>query len=325
MKKIIIFFIVVCMTAVVWAKANVKIDIDKDQLTEVERKSAVIFLESILAEEGLSNDDATIDYNLYHIRLGKSLTAFINCDAGLRKMKVSKIEELPNAYSQMVRSLKTGHSIDHFGNTNRRNVLKRQNKLHRLKADKVFYARLGLGSVLGKDPGSGVSLGLGIRRELDQFAVDVSILNSTFDPDDLVEDWDFEWIRLMGMYYFSPVASNTFVIGGGFSYGFTDYGDKEYDDFWEFRDSDAKEDGSYEYGEGKGLKGNLLCGYEMFRSSNLRMFIQAEVILPFYKNDIYKIRVTTEESGSNYYNSYEKYHDGERWVPSLSLNIGIGF
>src|SRR5205823_9319514 len=36
------------------------------------------------------------------------------------------------------------------------------------------------------------------------------------------------------------------------------------------------------YWNGSGLQGELTAGYEMLRASNIRMFMQTDVIVPFY-------------------------------------------
>jgi len=241
-----------------------------------------------------------VNFTFYHVKLGNSLTIFVNDGQDQRNMKVSSIEELPSAYSQIIRSLKSNQPLESITNTTRKNVTDSQNNRKRVSADKIWYFKLGMGTVMSKEPAVGVSLGFGMKKELDQFAVDFSFLNFTFDPDDSREDFDIEWVKIMGTYYFDAISNNTFSVSGGLSYGYTKHGIV----------SDVIFDENYEYEEeyyynNNGLRLNIAGGYEMLRSSNIRFFIKPELVLPLYLT--------------------KAYDKEDMWAPILSLSLGIGF
>jgi hypothetical protein len=66
---------------------------------------------------------------------------------------------------------------------------------------------------------------------------------------------------------------------------------------------------------GSGLQGELTAGYELARVTSLRVFIQADAILPFYQvhSDTYVV------SRSSYVTTTDR-----RYAPTLVVSIGLG-
>jgi len=154
----------------------------------------------------------------------------------------------------------------------------------------LFIIKLGYGFLAGPEIGSGFALGFGYRYELDEIALDISFgsivwnNSSNFFEGDF--GGDFEAVKLGGLYFLSPTSNNSFYLGGGLSYGVTL--------FSENNDSDAN----------WGLRGNLSTGFEFMRASNMRFFIQADAILPFYKAN---------------------YDSSDKYIPTFAISVGAGF
>jgi hypothetical protein len=64
--------------------------------------------------------------------------------------------------------------------------------------------------------------------------------------------------------------------------------------------------------DGNGLQGELTAGYELARATSLRVFVQADVVLPFYQ-------VTSETYSMN-----GPISSDSQYAPSLVFSIGIG-
>ncbi len=64
---------------------------------------------------------------------------------------------------------------------------------------------------------------------------------------------------------------------------------------------------------GSGLQGELTAGYELARTTTLRVFVQADASLPFYKV------ISQTYSTSNVVTTSRRY------APSLVVSIGLGW
>src|SRR5215510_949359 len=116
------------------------------------------------------------------------------------------------------------------------------------------YARLGYGGVFGDRVYGGPSLGFGYRAEVDTWGFDVSFLNfqvpsSTNDSSSRGSSGSL--LKLQGLHYVNSEADASLYFGGGFSYGFADFGGGSsgpgfYDSSW----------------HGSGLQAELTVGYE---------------------------------------------------------------
>jgi len=158
-------------------------------------------------------------------------------------------------------------------------------------------------------------MGFGYRAELDSFAIDVSFLNyqllsssPVYGPSGYYSAGggaSGSFLKLEGLYFLKPAANASTYFGGGLSYGMT---------------SLSKSDGSSQTSlHGSGLQGELTIGYEIPRASTMRIFVQADAVLPFYRatGDV----VTYTPSLPNYQRTPSKV----QYTPSLGVSIGVGW
>lgn len=174
-----------------------------------------------------------------------------------------------------------------------------------------LYARLGYGTVLADKSRPSPAFGFGYRGELDTVAVDFSFLNFVMSADpQLRGDGAFagSLIRLQVLRFLAPEAERSLYVGGGMSYSGVTAGrslrtDTYYSTSW----------------SGSGMQGELTAGYELARSSPIRMFVQTDVGLPLFKARMNSYPVTTR--GIDYDSpSLEK-----RYMPSVAVTFGIGW
>jgi len=195
--------------------------------------------------------------------------------------------------------------MDAMGVVDRTNVTASQASALRVHSDSLWYARLGYGTVLGDLAYGTPALGFGYRAELDPFAIDVSFLNYQFRTSDYSSSGASagSLVKLSGLYFLEPKANLTGYFGGGLSYGSTSFGGGNY-----------STPGSYRTDwDGSGLQGELTVGYELARATSLRLFLQADAVLPFYE-------VTSETfSRSGLVTTTDR-----RYAPSLVVSIGLG-
>lgn len=84
----------------------------------------------------------------------------------------------------------------------RKNVTWKEANPRRVKADHLFYLRLGGGGTIGADlGGSGAAFGLGYRYETDRFAVDVSGGNTVLSLGGENIGADVDFLRLSGLLF----------------------------------------------------------------------------------------------------------------------------
>ncbi len=287
------------------AASCVRIDATLDMLSPQEQKAAALLFEEALRQEGLAIDAAlcTEAWVVSHTRLGDSLVVVIASPHGRRSDRVRAIEELPAQYSQSIRALRTGHDPRNeiAGVVDRTNVTSAQVELKRVQSESLFFVRIGYGYASGPGNGGGPSLGLGWRKELNRVALDVTFANALVlsngnDQDTYssgpLDGGSFTPVALGVNYHFRPLSNGTPYAGLGL--GFT---------VW---NPDAD--------ESKGLDLRLSLGYEMLRASTVRLFVQADAILPTYE-------VTRRSWSSNGATSSD-----ERFRPAtFALSLGIGF
>jgi hypothetical protein len=160
--------------------------------------------------------------------------------------------------------------------------------------------KLGYGSVTGGDLVSGPGLGLGWRFELDKFALEVSLLDLIIATDKVGNSTQSvgvtgSFVELAGMFFTNPVADYTGYFGGGFSWGI----------------SHVQESGtSY---TGSGLQANAMAGIEMFRSSTMRLFVQADAQLPLYNSTV------------DFCSFMVNCPKDTRYTPAFWASVGIGW
>jgi hypothetical protein len=216
------------------------------------------------------------------------------------------LDDVPSIYSQMVRSIVTGRPMTGLNVVDRTNVTSSQEHARRVHTDSLWYGRLGYGAVFADRTYGTPALGFGYRAELDSFAIDVSFLNHQFSSPGNYSSpraYASTLLKLSGLRFRHPQANRSAYYGGGLSYGFQ---------------SISRGITPYEFGRyttswsGSGLRGELTAGYELARATTLRVFVQADATLPFYK-------VSSETRSSNGLVATDR-----QYAPSLVLSIGVG-
>jgi hypothetical protein len=278
------------------AAVCVEVDEERDNLAPAERQATKTMVEQALEGEDLNvaRDNCTTTYTIYSLRLGNSVTANISGPEGSRTQKASSLDELPETYNQITRALISGEEGQNAG-VDRHNVTKKQSAPRRVLADNIYYLRLGYGLVAGGDIGNGPAFGFGWRYELDQFGIDISGFNFMFDNTDADDGLNWSLLRLGGLYFFDPVNNSTPYAGAALSYGWTGL-------------SEEVSTNDYKFYSGNGLQGELTAGYEFLRASTIRMFVEANAVLPFYTAD----RTFNDDEDSKY-------------APTFTVSIGLGY
>jgi len=172
------------------------------------------------------------------------------------------------------------------------------------------YARLGYGGVFGDRTYGGPDVGFGYRAELDTWGFDVSFLNlqlPSSDYDAVSRGMSGSFVKVQGLHFLSAEANTSIYVGGGFSYGFADFGGGR-------RGIDYDE-GSW---HGSGLQLEVTVGYEGPRSSPMRMFVEANATLPFYN-------VASEHTTYSKSFPYSTSVSSHRYAPAVMVSVGLGW
>ena len=280
----------------------VEIDPARDTLTDAERQAVRgLVLQAFANEKQVVNSSGTAcieTYAVSNIKLGNTINVTITGPRGQRTGRSTSLDDLPNVYSQMVRSLITGAPMETGGGTtDRTNVTKEQSAPRRVAADSLKYVTLGYGGVIAGRFAYGPAFGFGYRKELDRIGLDISGANILLANDNREgESYGFSMalIQLLGLWYQDPIKDGSMYYGAGLSYGFIG----------------VSGDNSQTAYFGSGLQGHAIAGYEAFRSSTIRGFIQMDVTLPFFKSN-------TELGGSE--------TGGDKYTPTVTVQLGFGW
>ena len=309
MTKSTVLFCSLALTCLVarTATAAVCADVDasKDNLPEPDRNALRTLLATTLAQQGVqvTNQNCTETYVVYHVKLGNSVSVFMQGPQGYRQASARSVEDVPSLYSQMVRSLLTGQPMNTANDTvDRQNATAAQAAPQRVEADSLWYVRLGYAGAVGKSLSSGPSIGFGYRYELDNLGIDVSAFNFMIDTGENNSStgsnsagFTGSWIKLMGLYFMNPMANRSSYLGGGLSWGGT-----------------AIVDNNSTY-SGTGLQAEVSAGYELLRASTIRMFIQADATLP-----LYSLKQTTVAAGGT-------LSTDRSYAPTFAISFGLGW
>lgn len=271
----------------------VSIDPSRDTLTVDERVAArALVLQAFEAEKlpvDGSNAACAEVYAVTNIKLGNTINVTISGPRGQRTGRATRLDDLPNVYSQMVKSLVTGAPMETGGgSTDRTNVTRDQAAPRRVAADNLKYISLGYGGVVAGRFAYGPAFGGGYRKELDRIGLDLAINFLLANDTDTSDGVTMAIPRLGIVFYQEPLADSTLYYGAGLSYGFAVAGDGD------------------EIFAGSGMQLHAIGGYEAFRSSTLRGFVQLEANFPLYKS----------ESSET---------DERRYTPSIAVTVGIGW
>ena len=323
MRTVLLFLILSVPSAVVHAEnaqedarpphADVCIAIDegRDTLAPQDRSAAVLLLgtQFDLAGRRVVAAGCANLYTVSHIRLGEIIFVTLTGANERREGTAAGLSDLPFLYSQMVRSIVSGRPMTGFNNVDRTNVTAFQASDNRMHTERYGYARLGYGSVFGDRMYGAPSMGAGYRIEVDAFGLDVSFLNLQTSRSGYGSSGATaaSWLKLQGLYFQKPTSNASAYLGGGLSWGATNF-----------------EDGSRDYGRepyttrwhGSGLQGELTVGYELPRASTLRIFVEANGRLPFYQ-----VRSQTY----SFSRAGVSTSAARRYAPSATVSVGVGW
>jgi len=112
---------------------------------------------------------------------------------------------------------------------------------------------------------------------------------------------------LMALYFLNPSANRSAYVGAGLGWGATAVASA----------TDVNNTtGTVSAYSGSGLQGELSLGYELLRASTIRIFMQGDVSLPFYKIHSDTLTSTSSSTVTTYGSSY---------APSFVVSLGIGW
>jgi hypothetical protein len=291
--------LIVTMSSVAHADVCIRIDEARDTLTQTERIAALLLIAKPFESQGqhIVPEGCTESYVLSHVRFGDTITVLLVGPSSEREAMAMSMNEVPAIYSQLVRAILSGRPVGSMTSVvDRTNVIEMQANPNRVHSDALFYVRLGYGGVLNGS--GGPAMGMGVRRELDAFALDVSFLNVQIASD---AGYPYgggssgSWLKLSALRYLNRTGNATPYVGGGMSWG------------------SVIASHPNRHLHGSGLQGELTAGYEMLRASNIRLFIQSDVVFPFYsaKAQVFGARMTPLSE--------------RRYMPSASLSVGVGW
>ncbi|MGH9410710.1 MAG: hypothetical protein ACRD1V_14800 [Vicinamibacterales bacterium] len=178
----------------------------------------------------------------------------------------------------------------------------------RVQSGSFGYARLGYGATTATGGSAGPAFGFGYRAEIDSFGLDISFLNEQLPSSNNVPEESgasaASLLKLEALYFAKPKANATAYVGGGVGWGVTSLA----------RTSSPDSSSTW---SGSGLQGELTVGYELPRSTTMRLFVQADTSLPFYR----VIGQTFTYSGLASSTAFA----GRRYAPSIVVSIGMGW
>jgi len=247
--------------------ACVVLDEDRDNLSADEQKAASMLLEQALIAQDIdledsvdSGGDCGSTWSVSHVRLGESITVQLTGVGDSQSMTVGGLEELPDAYARLISALLNDEEVS--DTVTRDTVTAAESEeANRVNVEGLFYLKLGgAGAIHTKQgDGNGIGLGMGYRYEMDRWAIDIGY--SGYLPTNYAANYAHSQLQLQALRFADDQADKTLYYGGGIGLG---------------------------GGDGFGLEGGLTVGYEMFRATNIRLFVQGDATLPLYRvNDGY--------------------------------------
>ncbi|HEX5110151.1 MAG TPA: hypothetical protein VFV95_16985 [Vicinamibacterales bacterium] len=290
------------------ADVCIAIDESRDTFAPRDRDAALLLVTTQFESEGerVVPPPCPQSFLLFHSQLGNLVVVTMSGQGKTWQTTALTLDDVPAIYSQMVRSIVTGRPMTGLNVVDRTNVTSSQAQAHRVHSDSLWYGRLGYGGVFADRSYGTPALGFGYRAELDSFAIDVSFINHQFtSPGSYASPRAsaFTVLKLSGFRFLRPQANRSAYYGGGLSYGFRNISRGNY----------PYTLGTYTTSwDGSGLQGELTAGYELARATSLRVFVQADAVLPFYT-------LTSETRATNGVVSTDS-----RYAPSLVLSIGVG-
>lgn len=298
------------------AQTCIAIDESRDTFGQDERTAALLLIgkQFELAGQRVVKVDCTATYTVSHIRLGTTIIVTLSGPAGSREGTALGLDDLPAVYSQMVRSLTTGRPMGSLAVVDRTNVSASQDlPPRRVRTEGYWYTRLGYGSLFSQSTHNGAAFGFGYRAEFNRIGLEVSFLNVQLDDGSgyyTPSGSASSLIKLQGLYFSNPTGNRSAYFGGGLSYGRADIRT------WNTVDYPKS-------GHGAGLQAGLTAGYEIARVTSARLFVQADVTLPFY--DVLFESYSYPQTPSNGRYVAPAVTIERQYAPSLAVSVGVGW
>jgi hypothetical protein len=169
------------------------------------------------------------------------------------------------------------------------------------------YARLGYGAAFADAVRSAPAVGFGFRGELPSVAFDVSFFNYMIGAHRYYGDGSVlagSVLKLQMLKFLDAQSERSMYVGGGLSWGgvTANGGDAPYASSW----------------HGSGLQGEFSTGYEFRGNTPLRVFVQGDVGVPFFRATRESFTVFTQPG------AFRPVVD-RRFIPSAVLSIGMGW
>jgi hypothetical protein len=292
------------------ARACLTIDEGRDTFVSQDRQAALILVGRELERAGrqVVSSECAERYSLSHVRLGNTIMVALSGPDGQREGRASGMDDLPGLYNQIVRALLTGSSVGAMNVVDRTNVTTPQAEPRRVGIDSFGYARLGYARMLGTGGAGNPAIGFGYRAELDSWGLDISFLNQQLPSSNRAfgasSSMAGSLLKLQGLYFLNPRANASAYFGAGLSWGTT------------LGSTGSSQDG-YSSWHGSGLQGELTAGYELPRASELRVFVQGDATLPFYR--------TTGQAFTFSQGRSSAVTTGRHYNPSVTVSVGLGW
>ena len=301
------------------AQTCVRIDESRDTLPPDERVAAVLLITRQFERAGrpVAASGCQESYLLSHVRLGATIVVTLTGPTRSWDANAIGLDDLPAVYSQMVRAVTNGQPMGSLAVIDRTNVTAAQDQTpRRVQSDGYWHARVGHSTLFGSPARSAAGFGFGYRAEFNRLGLDISFLNLHLGDGGPYSGSDSSaasLIKLEGLYFASPHGNRSAYAGGGLSYGRTSVRSATTADWT----SPAT------YGSGAGLQGELTAGYEIARVTSARMFVQADMTLPFYKV-VSETFSYPDALPNGRYVAPNITHERE-YVPSLTISVGFGW
>jgi hypothetical protein len=168
-----------------------------------------------------------------------------------------------------------------------------------VRADAIWYAKLGYGATTADGFHSGPEFGFGRRWELDRIGIDLAFFNFLmYQNSDGFKGLSAGWVELGADYFFDAFGNSSPYIGAGLSLG----------------SHSVPSDGA-DF-EGSGLQAKATLGYEMFRASTIRLLLQADAILPMYR---------LSRTTNGLINGLDVETKSHTYAPNLMFSLGLGW
>ena len=305
-------------TRVAGAEVCVSVDEAHDTFSPEDRTAALLLVAKQFELAGwlVMPEGCSMPYTVSHVRLGNTIVVSLSGPNRHWEGTALGLDDLPALYSQMIRSVVTGRPMSGMNVVDRTNVTASQASPLRVQSDSFGYARLGYGGIFGDRSYGAPAFGLGYRVELDSFGIDVSFFNMQVNTSNSYYGSSNgatagSYLKLEVLHFLNPTANAAKYVGGGVSWGSTEFG----------RNGGVGSGGTNfrSNWHGSGLQGELTAGYEFPRASTLRLFVQADAVLPFYKVTAETITFSrTAPLGA-------VTTAGHHYSPSLVVSAGLGW